>query len=60
MKVSLKTSPMLEEYFKYQKDANNKYGDNSVVFMEVGSFFEVYELDLENIKLGKTKEIGKI
>lgn len=60
MKVSLKTSPMLQEYFNYQKDANNKYGEKSVVFMEVGSFFEVYELDLENIKIGKTKEIGKI
>ena len=60
MKVSLKTSPMLEEYFKYQKDADEKYGENVVVFMQVGSFFEVYELDLEKIKIGKTKIIGKI
>ena len=60
MKVSLKTSPMLEEYFKYQKEADEKYGENVVVFMQVGSFFEVYELDLEKIKIGKTKIIGKI
>ena len=60
MKGSLKTSPMLEEYFKYQKDADEKYGENVVVFMQVGSFFEVYELDLEKIKIGKTKIIGKI
>lgn len=59
MSLPFKTTPMFKEYFKYQLDMCNKYGDNTVVFMEVGSFFEIYEIELE-YNIGKAKEISNI
>jgi len=33
---------IVEEYFQYQKDSVSKYGEKTIVFMEVGSFYEAY------------------
>jgi len=47
---------MIDEYFAYQNDMESKYGLNTIVLMQVGSFFEVYGYD----DIGKAKEISKI
>ena len=33
---------LVTEYIKLQHEFNQKYGDNSVIFMMVGSFYEIY------------------
>ncbi len=51
---------LIEIYFDLQKNFEEKYGPQTVVLIEVGSFFEVYGVDTEEIKIGKPKEIAEI
>ena len=50
---------LTEIYFELQKYFEKKYGQNTVVLMEVGSFFEVYEVNNDELKIGKAKEIAE-
>lgn len=45
---------LTETYFELQEHLESIYGDKTVVLMEIGSFYEVYEA-----KIGKAKEIAK-
>ncbi len=47
-------------YFKLQKYYEKKYGKDTVVMMEIGTFFEVYEVDNDKLKIGKSKEIAEL
>jgi DNA mismatch repair protein MutS len=49
---------MIEEYFEYQKKMEDKYGDNSVVLMQVGGFYEVYSFG-DPIQ-GKAKDVARV
>jgi len=51
---------LTESYFKLQELFEQKYGVNTVVLMEIGTFFEVYEVNNEKQKIGKAKEIAEI
>ncbi len=51
---------LIEVYFDLQKNFEEKYGENTVVIMEVGSFFEVYGIENSEVKIGKSKEIAEI
>nr|QBK91621.1 MAG: DNA mismatch repair ATPase [Pithovirus LCPAC302] len=61
---------IVTEYLKYQEEYQNKYGDRTIVLMEVGSFWEMYEFDPEkdpNFKeawpdkrLGHAVELSKL
>ena len=33
---------LLEEYFKLQKQYVEKYGDRTLLFMQIGTFYELY------------------
>jgi len=55
-----KNKSLIEEYFDYQKKYEELYGKDVVVFIEVGSFFEVYGIVNENEKMGKVEEISNI
>ena len=46
-------------YFEIQRLFEQKYGENTVVLMEIGSFFEVYEVNTKELKIGKAKEIAE-
>lgn len=46
---------LISNYFQLQSEAEEKYGQNTIVFIEIGSFYEVYESD----KVGKASEIAK-
>ena len=41
---------LLEQYFKYDRECVKTYGKNTVICMEVGSFFEIYAKTEEKIK----------
>lgn len=47
-------------YFKLQKLLESKYGTNALVLMEIGTFFEVYEVNNDEEKIGKAKEIAEL
>jgi len=49
-----------EIYFELQKHYEAIYGEDTVVLIEVGSFFEVYGVDNDEEKIGKPKEIGDL
>ncbi|RXJ60458.1 MutS-related protein [Candidatus Marinarcus aquaticus] len=47
-------------YFKLQRFFETKYGANTVVLMEIGTFFEVYEVNNDEEQVGKAKEIAEL
>ncbi len=55
-----KERSLIEIYFDLQTEFEQKYGPNTVVVIEVGSFFEVYGVESDEIKIGKPKEIAEI
>ena len=57
--LNSKKKLLTEIYFELQEFFEKKYGENTVVLMEIGSFFEVYEVNNEELKIGKAKEIAE-
>ncbi len=51
---------LTEIYFELQEYFESKYGQNTLVFMEIGTFFEVYEVNNDKLKIGKAKEIAEL
>ncbi len=47
-------------YFKLQRLFEKKYGSNTVVLMEIGTFFEVYEINNDEEQIGKAKQIAEL
>ncbi|MBN2815652.1 MAG: DNA mismatch repair protein [Campylobacterales bacterium] len=47
-------------YFDLQQHFEAKYGHDTVVFMEIGTFFEVYEVNNDEEQIGKAKEIAEL
>jgi DNA mismatch repair protein MutS len=55
-----KKTLLMVTYFKLQKLFEKKYGANTVVLMELGTFFEVYEVNNDDEQVGKAKEIAEL
>ena len=51
---------LIESYFELQEAYEKIYGENTIILLELGSFFESYEVDNSEEKLGKAKEISEI
>ncbi len=49
-----------EIYFELQRYYESKYGENVIILMEIGSFFELYEVNNQELQIGKAKEIADI
>jgi len=47
-------------YFDLQLYFEKKYGCDTIVFMEIGTFFEVYEVNNDELQIGKAKEIAEL
>ena len=47
-------------YFDLQRHFEEKYGSDTVVFMEIGTFYEVYEVNNDEEQIGKAKEIAEL
>ena len=47
-------------YFDLQRYFEKKYGQDTVVIMEIGTFFEVYEVNNDDEQIGKAKEIAEL
>lgn len=51
---------LTQSYFDLQRHFEAKYGDDTVVFIEIGTFFEVYEINNDEEQVGKAKEIAEL
>ncbi|QOY52759.1 MutS-related protein [Candidatus Sulfurimonas baltica] len=51
---------LTQTYFDLQRFFEEKYGSDTVVFMEIGTFFEVYEVNNDDEQIGKAKEIAEL
>ena len=51
---------LIDDYFDYQTRYEKKYGKNTIILMEVGSFFELYGVDNEKEKIGDLQKITEI
>jgi DNA mismatch repair protein MutS len=50
---------LTEIYFDLQRYYEERYGSDALVLIEVGNFFEVYEVNNDELKIGKAKEIAE-
>ena len=51
---------LTQTYFDLQRFFEDKYGHDTVVFMEIGTFYEVYEVNNDEEQIGKAKEIAEL
>jgi len=51
---------IIDEYLDYQLKYQSIYGENTIIFMEVGSFYELYSVENKDENIGKVKEIAEI
>lgn len=58
--LSQKKKLLTEIYFDLQLHFEEKYGKDALVLMEIGTFFEVYEVNNDELKIGKAKEIAEL
>ena len=58
--LSQKKKLLTEVYFDLQLHFEEKYGKDALVLMEIGTFFEVYEVNNDEMKVGKAKEIAEL
>ncbi len=57
--LNSKNRLLTEIYFDLQEYFEDKYGKNALVLMEIGTFFEIYEVNNDEKKVGKAKEIAE-
>jgi len=58
--LNSKDKLLTQIYFELQRHFEEKYGHDTVVFMEIGTFFEVYEINNDEEQVGKAKEIAEL
>jgi len=58
--LNQKNKLITQIYFELQEYFETKYGKESLILIEIGSFFEIYEVDNENLRIGKAKEIAEL
>lgn len=58
--LNSKEKLLTQIYFELQAHFERKYGSDTVVFMEIGTFFEVYEINNDEVQIGKAKEIAEL
>ena len=51
---------LIDEYFEYQLNFEKKYGTETLVLMQVGSFFEFYGVDNKEEKIGNLQFITEL
>ena len=49
--LSQKKKLLTEVYFDLQLHFEEKYGEDALVLMEIGTFFEVYEVNNDDLKV---------
>ncbi|HIO95268.1 MAG TPA: MutS family DNA mismatch repair protein, partial [Campylobacterales bacterium] len=58
--LSTKGKLLAEIYFDLQRHFEKKYGSDTLILIEIGTFFEIYEVNNDELKIGKAKEIAEL
>jgi len=58
--LSQKKKLLTEIYFDLQHYFEKKYGKDTLILIEIGTFFELYEVNNDTLKIGKAKEIAEL
>jgi len=58
--LNAKNRLLSEIYFDLQRHFEEKYGPDTLILMEIGSFFELYEVNNDEMKIGKAKEVAEL
>jgi DNA mismatch repair protein MutS len=58
--LSTKKKLLTELYFELQQHFEQKYGNDALIIIEIGTFFEIYEVNNDELKVGKAKEIAEL
>ncbi len=58
--LSDKKRLLTEIYFDLQRYFEKKYGKDVIILIEIGSFFELYEVNNEKEQIGKAKEVAEL
>jgi len=58
--LAQKKKLLSEMYFQLQVHFEEKYGKDVIILMEIGTFFELYEVNNDTLKVGKAKEIAEL
>ncbi len=58
--LTSKNKLLTEIYFDLQAYYEERYGKDALVLIEIGTFFEVYEVNNDERKIGKAKEIAEL
>jgi DNA mismatch repair protein MutS len=53
-------SVMIDQYFEIYTEKIKEYGENTVILMQVGSFYEIYEINNEKDNIGNAKKLSNI
>jgi len=53
-------SKMIDDYFKIYEEKIKEYGENTVILHMTGSFYEIYEIDNENEKIGNARKLSNV
>src|SRR3989338_198570 len=59
-KVEKKEKKISDEYFEIFDKYREKFGEKTVLFMQVGSFYELYGIETETEKVGCVSEISEL
>lgn len=51
---------LIDEYFNLQQKYESKYGKNTIVFLEKGMFYEIYEIDNDIENIGKATVVSQL
>ena len=51
---------IIDDYLNYLDEYRNKYGENTIILMQVGSFFELYAIDVNSKYLYTIADICNI
>ena len=51
---------MIDEYLTYQEEAEKKYGPNTIVFYENGTFYEIYGVENDEENVGNARNVSRI
>lgn len=51
---------MIDEYFQIYENSVKEYGENTVLLYQVGSFYEIYEINNSDECIGNAKKIANI
>ncbi len=50
---------LIQNYFQLQEFFEQKYGKDTIILIEIGSFFEIYEVNNDELQIGKAKEVAE-